>query len=331
MVLLKLPQVVYKTHLRAHFNSDDQLEVLDLAYLEWQDFVTLDQLRENALKEDMTDVKQSPSLTKSQGKRAQQQAKQQAKQQAEQAEHQAIHRNQAPVAPVPRSVVGYTGMPDGVQEYLELNDTMSQLDYVFGVAHARGDNFPAVEALRVCVNDSHPPNQQMLPQGQQQVSQNMMNQMQMQNAAAFSGNQQGHFLSPAQVHQPNLPGTQTASPATLSNHNTPAMQNIHLQHQAGQIPPGIMAAPSSVSMVHQPSHQGTNPSAAGTPSAAAGSANASPNVGVTGKRRRASAIDDGDVNGSMVNGVGPGGGANQGAMKVKQSPKVGGKKSRPNA
>lgn len=318
-------QVMARTHLKAQFNSDDQLELLDMAFPDWQEYITLDHLKESVVKEDIPDIKQSPSNTKAQGKRAQQQAKQQAKQAAE--AEQAAQRNQAPLTPVPRSLVGYTGLPNSVQHYLEFNDTMSQLDYVFGVAHSRGGMIPAREALQVCVTNPHLPHQ-MLPQGQQQVNQNMMNQMQMQNAAPFVGNQQGHFLSPAQVHQPNPPGTQTASPATLSNHNTPAMQNIHLQHQAGQIPPGVMAAPS---MVHQASHQGTNPSAAGTPSAAAGSANASPNVGqATGKRRRASAIDDGDVNGSIVNGVGPGGGANQGAMKVKQSPKVG-KKSRPNA
>ena len=94
--------------------------------------------------------------------------------------------------------------------------------------------------------------------------------------------------------------------------------------------PGSMAAPSGIPMVQQASHQGTNPSAGGTPSAAMGSANASPNVGATNKRRRASGINDDDLNGPTVNGMGAPGPANQGSMKVKQSPKVGGKKGRPN-
>ena len=83
--------------------------------------------------------------------------------------------------------------------------------------------------------------------------------------------------------------------------------------------------PTSVSMVAQASHQGTNPSAAGTP--AGGSANASPNV--TGKRRRTSAVgagkgEMGEESTEMTNGVGGGG------AKVKASPRVGGKRQKGN-
>lgn len=142
-----------------------------------------------------------------------------------------------------------------------------------------------------------------------------------------------HFLSPAQAAHLNLPGTNaTASPATLSNHNTPAMQNLALQqqqqHTMGGLPPG------SAAMVHQVSHQGTNPSASGTP--AAGSANASPNVAITGKRRRASGVNIGvedSIDGAGVNGTVPtgGGGGQLGAVgKVKQSPRVGGKRQKGN-
>lgn len=84
--------------------------------------------------------------------------------------------------------------------------------------------------------------------------------------------------------------------------------------------------PGSAAMAHQASHQGTNPSAAGTP-AAGGSATASPNVNVTGKRRRPSGVDGADESGvsgvSGVNGIGPPGGG-----KVKQSPRVGGKRQK---
>ena len=261
-------------------------------------------------------------MSKNQGKRAQQQQKQQA----------AASKNQQPTAPIPKSVVNEFGTPDAVQYYLELVDTMAQLSDVFRVAHTRGGLMPAKEALQMCCNNPQPPNQQYFqPNVHQQFNPNVPPQMQAQQPGQISGaGPPNNFLSPAQPNHPNLPGTQTASPATLSNHNTPAMQNMHLQHQAGPPLPGSMAAPTGIPMAHQASHQGTNQSGAGTPSAAMGSANASPNVGANNKRRRPSGIDDGDMNGPTVNGIGAAGPAPPGGMKVKQSPKVGGKKGRPN-
>ena len=132
-----------------------------------------------------------------------------------------------------------------------------------------------------------------------------------------------HFLSPAQAAHISLPGQNntnpTASPATLSNHPTPSMQNLALQNSMG--------GPTSVGMAHQASHQGTNPSNAGTP--AGGSATASPNV--TGKRRRPSgAQGKGDMGEEVmeVNGVGGSGG--QLGAKVKASPTVGRKRQKGN-
>ena len=146
------------------------------------------------------------------------------------------------------------------------------------------------------------------------------------------------FLSPAQAAHLNLPGTNVSgSPAHLSNQGTPAMSHLALQQQAQHNNAmGAPGAPGGVAMAHQASHQGTNPSAVGTP--AAGSANASPNVNVTGKRRRPSGVhvgpEDGmdGVNGVVPSGGGAAGGAGSGnggaGQKVKQSPRVGGKRQK---
>ena len=135
-----------------------------------------------------------------------------------------------------------------------------------------------------------------------------------QNLNAF---QQNSFLSPAHAHLslPNNHSNPSASPATLSNHPTPSMQNLALQNSMQQ---------GGVPMAAQVSHQGTNPSAGGTPG---GSANASPSV--TGKRRRPSGVGLGVAGGGEeiveVNGVGGGGG-----NKVKQSPRPGQKRQKGN-
>ena len=157
-------------------------------------------------------------------------------------------------------------------------------------------------------------------QGQQSYNPAMAQQQQLQQPPQPQFQGSNHYLSPAQAAHPNLPGSHAfGSPANLSNHNTPAMPNLALQQQQSH-QQNTMAAPGppgSVPMAHQASHQGTNPSAAGTP--AAGSANASPNVNVTGKRRRASGVNIGAEDGmDSINGIG----ANTG-QKVKQSPRVG--------
>lgn len=168
-------------------------------------------------------------------------------------------------------------------------------------------------------------------QGQQQAFNPAIAQqqhLQQQPQPQFQGANQ--YLSPAQAVHPNLPATHAfGSPATLSNNNTPAMPNLALQQQQSMAAPG---PPGSAPMAHQASHQGTNPSAAGTP--AAGSANASPNVNVTGKRRRASGVNLGAEDGmDSVNGIGVNGGGGGGTLvgtgqKVKQSPRVGGKRQK---
>ena len=172
-------------------------------------------------------------------------------------------------------------------------------------------------------------------QGQQPFNPAMAQQQHLQQSPQAHFQPPNNFLSPAQAAHLNLPGTNASgSPATLSNHNTPAMQNLAIQQQQAQQQNmmGAPGPPGSVAMAHQSSHQGTNPSAGGTPGA--GSANASPNVNVTGKRRRASGVNIGADDGmDVVNGVGPGGGGGGGTLvgtgqKVKQSPRVGGKRQK---
>lgn len=184
----------------------------------------------------------------------------------------------------------------------------------------------------------HQQHQQLLLQQQQQQQQQHQLQQQNQHAqfnpqSHHPGQQQHnlnpqfqpptHFLSPAQAAHLSLPGQNntnpTASPATLSNHPTPSMQNIALQNSMG--------GPTSVGMAHQASHQGTNPSNAGTP--AGGSATASPNV--TGKRRRPSgAQGKGEIGEEVMEVNGMAGTGGQLGAKVKASPTVRGKRQKGN-
>ena len=136
-----------------------------------------------------------------------------------------------------------------------------------------------------------------------------------QRTPGLNGPMTNHFASPAAAHL-NLPNnTASGSPATLHN-MSPAMQNHALIPNHNQVP-GPPQAPTSVGMMAQPSHQGTNTSA-GTASQGT-SANTSPNV--THKRRRGSAVKvEGDEGGGPEpNGVPP---------KVKASPRVGGKRQK---
>ena len=227
------------------------------------------------------------------------------------------------------------------------------LSKAFAFNHERPDlslNEAVAELCRRYQNDEQRMQQrQVAPQPQQAFNPALAQQQQHAQQQQQQHLQQGqmppqfqpptNFLSPAQAAHPNLPiNNMNASPALMSNHNTPAMQNLALQQSN---PMGAPAPPGSVAMAHQASYQGTNPSAAGTP--ATGSANASPNVNITGKRRRPSGVnlpgEDG-MDGAQTNGIGPAGpgaGAGTGAGQlvgtgktVKQSPRVGGKRQKGN-
>ena len=292
--------------------ADDRFDILDITFTEWTEFIPRLRLKENAI--DSPEIKTSPNPSKSASKRAQQQQQQQQRQQA-------LAGKYPQTAPIPETVVNEFGITKCVQQYLEFVDTMAQLTDVFKFAQARGGSLPAKTALQSCVSEAQPQQQNQLAfQQNQQAHMNPGAGMPPQMAGGAPPN----FLSPAQVNQQNLPGAHMASPAAMSNHNTPAMPHMSLQNP-GQPMPGQMGAPG---MAHQPSHPGANASAVGTPSAAMTSANASPNVGAGAKRRRPSAVDDGDINGASVNGVGNSSGGGN-STKVKGTPKLS-KKARPN-
>ena len=222
-------QVTANGSLRATVSADDQFDNLEIIFTEWTEFIPRLHLKETAI--EPPELKTSPNLSKNAGKRAQQQRQ------------QALAGKNSQTAPIPETVVNEFGVTKGVQQYCEFVDTMSQLTEVFKVAHARGGAFPAKHALQICSNEPQPQqmNQFAFQQNQQaQFNPGMAMHPQMQ--AQLQGQQMGgagpphNFLSPAQASNANLPGTQTASPATLSNHNTPAMPNMNLQNPGQGMP-----------------------------------------------------------------------------------------------
>lgn len=222
---------------------------------------------------------------------------------------------------------------------LSLSETMAELCRLLQIDEAR-----------FAQRQPQGPGQQVFNPAQAAMAQHHQQQLHQMQQAQLQHQQAGQFLSPAQAANLNLPNAMNqASPGMMSNHPTPAMQNLALQQQHQQQVQGAMGAPippSSVPMAHQASYQGTNPSAAATP--AAGSANASPNVNVPGKRSRGSGVNLGvgedGMDGPQMNGIGPAGGAAGSAATggpptgtgkaPKQSPRVGGggvKRQKPNA
>lgn len=195
------------------------------------------------------------------------------------------------------------------------------------------------EALRqICLQFDNTPPGSLVNPGFPQQTHPAMNQ----NFQLNSGSHPPHFLSPAHAANLNLPVSSTGtSPATLNmspamqnlglhNHppNTPQMQHMQHMQQMQQMQQlqhlqQLQQPPTSVSMVAQPSQQGTNTSG-GTGSQVT-SANASPNV--QNKRRRPSTMlkVEGDDGGGPV-------GVNGATLpdKVKASPKVGVKRQKGN-
>lgn len=95
--------------MRVQFNEFQKIDVLEMITVENKEYIPRLQLLESM--EQSPEMKQSPSITKSQGKKAQQQR---------QKEEEAKRRQ--PQAFVPRSVVGEWGLPNGVSEWLEVNN-----------------------------------------------------------------------------------------------------------------------------------------------------------------------------------------------------------------
>ena len=182
------------------------------------------------------------------------------------------------------------------------------MEHLFQYSH-QNPQLPATDALRQLAGtyQNSQPNQSNQVAFNPAIQQHVMNPNIQPSPGQRTPNLMGpnHFASPGVAHL-NLPvNTTSASPATLNM--SPAMQNHVLQQNHLQQQP-----PTSVGMVAQQSHQGTNTSA-GTGSQGT-SANTSPMV--TNKRRRSQVKVEGDEGGGTeINGTGP---------KVKPSPRMGG-------
>lgn len=177
---------------------------------------------------------------------------------------------------------------------VQVAEIISQMQFLFQYSHQHPHLSPN-EALKHLVA-SYPQQNAMMGFNQG----NPLQQSHIQRTPSLNGPNQ--FASPAMAHL-GIPGVQGSPHLGGSTHTPSPAQNP-------------IAGP--VAMAAQQSHQGTNTSASqGT------SANTSPNV--SNKRRRASTIKmESDEAGSVeVNGSGP-----VNPVKVKASPRVGGKRQK---
>lgn len=94
--------------MRVQFNESQRIDVLEMITIENKEYIPRLQLLESM--DQSPEIKQSPSISKNQGKKAQQQ-----RQKEEEA------RRKPPQAFVPRSAVGEWGLPNGVLEFLEVS------------------------------------------------------------------------------------------------------------------------------------------------------------------------------------------------------------------
>ncbi|KKK26003.1 hypothetical protein AOCH_000459, partial [Aspergillus ochraceoroseus] len=255
--------------LRAHFDFQNKIEMLDIVIMNHNEYLPRSQLQ--AL-EVLPDQKQSPKVSKNMGKRAQQKQAQ-------------------PSFTLPESMVTANGVPTPVMSFLEVAETISQMQLLFQYSHQHPQLTPS-ESLRSLVGNiqNQGPNPAFMP--------GPMNPAlpQGHNPRAPSVGGPNQFASPAMAHLA-LPGNQGSPHLTGSAHPSPAQSN--LPGPPGMTPQGQMQA--NVSQVT--------------------SASASPNV--SNKRRRASTVKmEGEDGAGDVNGTAPGSG------KVKASPRVGGKRQK---
>ncbi|KAL3474983.1 LIM-domain binding protein-domain-containing protein [Aspergillus californicus] len=253
--------------LRAHFDFQNKIEMLDIVIMNHTEYLPRSQLQVL----ETPDLKQSPKVTKNTGKRAQKQAQQ-------------------PAFTLPESMVTSNGVPTPVMSFLEVAETISQMQLLFQYSHQHPDLTPS-ESLRSLVGNiqSQGPNPGLMPGQMNPPLQQGLNG----RAPSIGGPNQ--FASPAMGHL-SLPGGIQGSPhLTGSAHPSPAQSNL-------PGPPGM-------------GQQGQMPQQIA-------SASASPSV--SNKRRRASTVKmEADDGGAEVNGTAPAGPA-----KVKASPRVGGKRQK---
>ena len=96
-------------NLRAKFDASHALELLEWVTTQFSEFIPLDQLQKSIAQS--PEVKQSPTMSKATGKRAQQQRQ----------KEQEAAKNQPPQVPLPTSLVSDVGLTPAVMQCLEVH------------------------------------------------------------------------------------------------------------------------------------------------------------------------------------------------------------------
>lgn len=242
---------------------NNKIEMLDIIVTNHTEFIPRSQL----LALEAAEQKQSPKVTKNAAKRAQKQAPQ-------------------PSLSLPESMVTANGVPTPVMGFLEVAETISQMQMLFQFSQQNPQLSPP-EALRGLVTtlQTQKPNSGYAGGA-------MGPGMQPGPNARPPMNGPSQFASPGMAHL-GLPGAQGSPHLTGSAHGSPAQSQL-----TG--PPGMQA--------------GVQPSPAGVGN--------SPNVGGNNKRRRASTIKRESEEGggsNEVNGTAP---PTKAKAKVSASPRV---------
>lgn len=241
-------QLFTQGQLRAHFDIANKIEMLDINVTSHNEFIPRSLLQSLELSEQ----KQSPKVSKNTAKRAQKQSAQ---------------------ISLPESMVTSNGVPTPVMGFLEVAETISQMQLLFQFSQ-QNPQFSPPEALHNLVGSFPPQN----PNAGFVTPMNPGMQ-QMPNVRNPNMGGPSQFASPAMAHL-GLPGAQGSPHLTGSGHASPAQSQL-----AG--PPGMQGAV-------QPSPVGVSNS---------------PNVGAN-KRRRASTVKNepedgtGEVNGAAIQGAG---------------------------
>jgi hypothetical protein len=329
-------QLVTLGNLRAQFDSNGKMDMLDLVITEHNEYIPRAILRQAPESPDQ----KSPKVNKNLGKRAQQ------------------RQPPPPAAPsitLPTSPTNDYGITNQLLQFLEVRSSLPpparlhlltslpriQLAEAFSLMQPlfqfsqKNPHLPPSEALQTLVDNfrNMPASTQQFPGGgnmpvpnpalmnnmnAMNMNMNMNMNMQMQMQAMQQSQSQNPHLQPGQNIPPGqrTPGLNNpnvfASPASghlalPGNQNSPHLSGGGAGHTPS---PAQTHLAGPVAMVAQQSQTGTNASGSqGT------SANTSPNV--TNKRRRASAVKiESEDGGVEVNGTG-------GGNKVKASPRVG--------
>ncbi|KAI9824579.1 MAG: hypothetical protein M1832_001668 [Thelocarpon impressellum] len=277
-------QVISSGTLRAQFDQNSKIDVLEFVTQDHKEFLPRNQMKALVSPHNSPDQKMSsPKQTKTLGKqKAQQRA--------------------LPPPPIvlPESQVNDYGVTDAVTKFLELAETISQMQPLFSFSQQNSHLSP-FDALAQLVTN-----------------------FQSASGAAGSGPAnapQNAFNSQQQLHQGpgGLPNSLMGNQFPLSASPSMAHLNLPGSPHVGSQPSPAQSSMQAPGLMAQHSQQGTN-------SSQGNSVSTSPNV--QNKRRRPSGVkaegDEGGGVGVEVNGT------SGTAAKVKASPRVGGKRQKGN-